>query len=163
MSKKQELLKEVENEVQSLSEQELESLARVIQAWKRSKDGTTAFVEQLLNVDFLGFDEKRNVYRYKMLITEELKNRIQTLHGGVTATYVDITMGHSLLTEFGPDLNIVTLDLSIRYLLPGLKGWIVSEIEIVKKGKTILTLEARILDEQEKLIAVATGTFFRME
>lgn len=151
------------NELEQLPEQDFESLARIIGAWKRSRDGTTAFIEQLLNVDFLGFDEKKNVYQYKMLITDELKNRIHTLHGGITATYVDITMGHSLLVEFGPDLNIVTLDLSIRYLSPGLKGWIVSEIEVIKKGKTILTLEAKIWDEQQKLIAAATGTFFRTE
>src|SRR5690606_30362743 len=107
---------------------------RIFRAWKRSRDGSTALIEQLLNVDFLGYDEEKKVYRYKMRITNELKNRIQILHGGVTATLVDITMGHSLFHELGPDLNIVTLDLSIRYLSPGLKGSIVAEIEVIKKG-----------------------------
>lgn len=159
MHKKQDLINELEN----ISEQDLESLARIIQAWKRSKDDSSSLIEQLLNVNFLGYDEEKNVYQYKMLITDELKNRIQILHGGVTATFIDNTMGHSLFHELGPDLNIVTLDLSIRYLSPGIKGWVVGEIEVIKKGKTILTLEAKIWDEQKKLIAMATGTFFRTE
>lgn len=120
-------------------------------------------MEQLLNFDFIGYDSEKDVYQYKMLITEELKNRIQTLHGGVTATFIDTAMGLSLLRELGSNIKIVTLDLSLRYISPGVKGWIVAEIHIVKKGKTILRLEAKILDEQEKLIATASGTFFRMK
>jgi acyl-CoA thioesterase len=140
-----------------------ESFSRVIEAWKRSKESSSAFIDELLNVDFLGFDAEKHVYRYQMWITDELKNRFDTLHGGITATFVDITMGHSLLKELGQQTKIVTLDLSIRYVSPGLKGRIVAEIEIVKKGKTILTLEAKIWDEQKKPIAIAMGTFFRTE
>lgn len=159
MLTKDKLLRELEN----ISDHDYKSLYGIIEAWKRWKKGKTSFIEQLLNFEFIGFDADKNVYTYKMFITEELKNRIQTLHGGVTATFVDTAMGLSLLRELGSNIKIVTLDLSLRYLSPGLKGWIIAEIEIVKKGKTILTLEAKIWDEQEKLIATASGTFFRIE
>lgn len=159
MSTKEKLLKALAD----VPEQDFENLLRIIEAWKRSKKTATSFMDQLLNVKFIGFDPEKNVYKHKILITEELKNRIQTLHGGVTATFVDIAMGLSLLRDMGPNIKIVTLDLSVRYLAPGLKGWIIAEIEIVKKGRSIIVLEAKLRDEQEKIIAIASGTFFRIE
>lgn len=159
MSMKEKLLRALAD----VPKQDYENLLRVIEAWKRSKETASSFIDQLLNVEFIGFDPEKNVYKHKIVVTEELKNRIQTLHGGVTATFVDIAMGLSLLRDMGPDINIVTLDLSVRYLAPGLKGWIIAEIEIVKKGRSIIVLEAKLLDEKEKIIAIASGTFFRIE
>lgn len=159
MTVKEALLRELKD----LSTNDYQVLLRLIQAWKRSQTGSTSFVEQLMDFEYIGYDSEKSVHKYKMFIKEELRNRINTLHGGITATFVDTVMGISLLRELGSDIKVVTLDLNMKYLSPGIKGCTIAEIEIVKTGKTILTVDAKVYDEEKKLLATASGTFFRIE
>lgn len=146
----------------NITDEDIDSISRLIEAWKRSKSGPLAYIEELMNFQFLGKDP-RGVHRYQMLITDAVKNRIGTLHGGMIATFVDTSIGATLINEFGEDLSVVTLDLSVRYLLPGREGKVVAETEVVKRGKTIFVVEAKLWDQQEKLIATASSTFYRIK
>ena len=82
------------------------------------------------------------------------------LHGGVTATLADVATGIAAYTMVPEGKNVVTADLKISYLNPGISAKIKAVGEVVKGGNLLFFCEAKIydvLEDQEKLIATATA------
>ncbi|UII27267.1 PaaI family thioesterase [Fulvivirga maritima] len=83
------------------------------------------------------------------------------VHGGVIATLADSTMGFAAYTLLADDQHVVTGELKVSYLNPGVgdklwaKGW------VLKQGKKVNFCEAEVYAynaEQRKLIAKASAT-----
>lgn len=83
-----------------------------------------------------------------------------TLHGGITATLLDSAMACAVFSALPPGSTSTTLDLSVRYLrsapLDGTRLWAVGDL--VHRGRTVATAEARLVDDRDRLIATATTT-----
>lgn len=81
-------------------------------------------------------------------------------HGGVTATLCDVATGIAAYTQAPDGKNVVTADLKISYLNPGVAP-VVEAIGIVKKaGNTLFFCEAEVYDVNgldRKLIATANA------
>ncbi|GGA49873.1 hypothetical protein GCM10007416_23780 [Kroppenstedtia guangzhouensis] len=148
-------------ELQDLNAIELDTIHKQVQALKRARVSPLAYIEEMMNFQSPGYDEQAEAYIHRMLVTEELKNRYKILHGGMTATFIDTAMGSTVFQEMGRDRRSVTLDLYVSFLKPAVEGWLTSETQVIKKGRTILVLETKVTDERERLIARASGTFFR--
>ncbi|WP_380704402.1 PaaI family thioesterase [Salinithrix halophila] len=148
-------------ELQDLNPNEVETIHKQVQALKRTRVSPLAYIEEMMNFQSLGFDAETGVYVHRMLVTDELKNRYQILHGGVTATFIDTAMGSTVFQEVGEDRRSVTLDLNVSFLKPASEGWLTAHTEVIKKGRTIIVMETKVKDEQGKLIARASSTFFR--
>ncbi|OYD08972.1 PaaI family thioesterase [Paludifilum halophilum] len=148
-------------ELQDLNPGEVETIHKLVQALKRTRVSPLAYIEELMNFQSLGFDEEAGVYVHRMLVTDELKNRYEILHGGITATFIDTAMGSTLFQEMGEDRRSVTLDLNVGFLKPAVNGWLNAHTEVIKRGRTIAVMETKVKDEQGKWIARASGTFFR--
>jgi acyl-CoA thioesterase len=148
-------------ELNDLNSNEVETIYKLVQALKRTRESPLAYIEELMNFQSLGFDEEAKAYVHRMLVTDELKNRYKILHGGITATFIDTAMGNTVFQEVGIDRRAVTLDLNVSFLAPALDGWLTAHTEVVKKGRTILVLETKVWDERGKLIARANSHFFR--
>lgn len=159
MTKRDDLLREIA----LLDEADLDQVSRLLGAWQRAKRSPFAYIEELMQFEFLEYDPQKETRLYQMSITDELKNRMKTVHGGIIATFIDTAIGATVFMELGQDSQAVTLDLSVHYLSPGKKGKLCCETHVVKTGKTILVIEAKVYDEQEKLIATASATFYRMK
>ena len=81
-----------------------------------------------------------------------------TLHGGMMATMMDMTMG--MLTRFCRKTNAVsTVSLSLNYLRPVREGAVSVCAHIRKAGRTVVFAEAELTDEQGRLCADAIATF----
>ncbi|SEM70285.1 PaaI family thioesterase [Lihuaxuella thermophila] len=150
-------------ELADLNETEAQTIHKLVQALKRTRVSPLAYIEELMNFQPVGYNEKKDVYVHRMLITDELKNRFKILHGGITATFIDTAMGATVFQALGPDVKVVTLELTVNFLAPGVDGWLTAETKIVKRGKTIIVMETKVTDEREKLIASASSTFFRLD
>ncbi|MBD1370942.1 PaaI family thioesterase [Hazenella sp. IB182357] len=150
-------------ELSDLNETEVQTIFKMVQALKRTRVSPLAYIEELMNFRALGFDHEKNKYIHRMLITDELTNRYQILHGGVTATFIDTAMGSTVFQDMGDDTRVVTLDMSVNFLAPGENGWLDAETEIIKKGKTVLVMETKVNDERQRLIASASATFFLLK
>lgn len=155
-------LESLNKELVDLNENEVEIIHKLVQALKRTRVSPLAYIEEMMNFKVLGYDQEKDVYIHKMLITDELKNRYKMLHGGITSTFMDTAMGSTVLLAAGEDSPAVTLDLSMNFLSPGMAGWLTAETSIMKMGKTIIVLETKVIDERGKLIATASSTFFRL-
>jgi uncharacterized protein (TIGR00369 family) len=97
----------------------------------------------------------------KLILEEKHLQHKGFAHGGVIATLADIVMGFAAVTLVPANQHIVTADLKISYLNPGVgtalfaKGW------VLKAGRRLNFCEAEIFSiqgEERTLIAKASAT-----
>ena len=84
------------------------------------------------------------------------------LHGGVTATIADIVAGFAAFTLVKHSQNVVTVDLHISYLNPGLGNKLLAKGFVIKAGQKLFFSEAELWMENKSrkvMIAKASGTF----
>ena len=79
-----------------------------------------------------------------------------TLHGGIIATAMDVSMGHLLHYTSGSG---ATLEMNVKYLLPIKEEEIVCKGSYLKKGKTIGFLQSHLFRADGKLAAYASATW----
>ena len=107
---------------------------------------------------FLGF--KVSYEDNKCIVNFEAKppmfNPQGTLHGGIIATAMDVSMGHLLYNTTGAG---ATLEMNIKYLLPIKEGNVLCEGSFLKPGKTISFLQSHLHRDDGKLAAYASATW----
>jgi acyl-CoA thioesterase len=81
-----------------------------------------------------------------------------SLHGGVIAMAVDISMGHLCNRELS---TAVTLDMDLKFLRP-ITGPARCEARFLKPGRQVISVESRVYTRDDKLAAIGTGTWFRL-
>jgi uncharacterized protein (TIGR00369 family) len=89
-------------------------------------------------------------------ITRQLFNPQGSLHGGVLATALDISMGHLLRHRFGAG---ATLEMKLQYFTPVQTGVVRCHASFLKKGRKIFFLQSSASDESGETIAHATSTW----
>jgi uncharacterized protein (TIGR00369 family) len=82
-----------------------------------------------------------------------------SLHGGVLATALDISMGHLLKQHFGAG---ATLEMKVQYFAPVRSGPLVCRASFLKKGRKTFFLQSLARDEAGEAIAHATSTWKQM-
>jgi uncharacterized protein (TIGR00369 family) len=91
--------------------------------------------------------------RAEFKVRPEMTNPMGTLHGGMISLIADEMIGATIATlelpVFFPSVNLYT-----DFLFSAkLNETIISETEIVRKGKQIINTECRFYDTQNRLIA----------
>ena len=112
-----------------------------------------------LNFDYLpenAHDSDKKKLKITFNINEMLLNPQGSLHGGVMATVMDISMGHLLNKTVGKG---ATIEMKIQYLRPLREGRVTCEGRFIKKGRTLSFMESRLSDGAGKLAAIATATW----
>lgn len=79
-------------------------------------------------------------------------------HGGVLFTLVDTCMGSTLYPTLSPGQLCATIDIQISYLNPVTAGPLECSAELVKHGKRVAHLLARV-SVAGTVVATATGNF----
>lgn len=80
-----------------------------------------------------------------------------SVHGGVIAFVLDVSMGH--LIHHATGRPGTTLAMTTNYLRPVMPGRSRCEGRYVKRGRAISSLESRLWNHEGKLSAVATSTW----
>jgi len=90
---------------------------------------------------------------------EELLNQLPAAHGGVLMTLLDSVMSRAAgeLPD-APSRTAVTVEMSSRFHSPG-RGPLLAEGWVVHASRSLCSCAARLIDEQGRLVATATGTF----
>ena len=98
---------------------------------------------------------------YTMPVTAELLATPIAAHGGAVSALMDAAMGVCALSEVITDGKVVsTIEMKISFIAPAILGDVLfSTAEILKKGHRMLFVEGKIKNQNDKLIAVASGTF----
>ncbi|MEY9165672.1 uncharacterized protein (TIGR00369 family) [Sinorhizobium fredii] len=112
------------------------------------------FLAQLLALD-ISYPDDRCVIRFP--VHDFLFNPQGSLHGGVVATVMDISMGHLLHRSY--DRAGTTIEMKVQYMRPINAGTAVCTGQFLKRGRSIAFLESRLEDSSGALAAIATSTW----
>lgn len=97
----------------------------------------------------------------EMRIEEHIKQQTGFVHGGATATFADLVMGFAAYSLVKEDQVVVTADLRISYLNPGLGEHIYARGWVIKTGSKLIFCEGEILAIKngiETVIAKSSAT-----
>ncbi|OFY63873.1 MAG: hypothetical protein A3H98_04150 [Bacteroidetes bacterium RIFCSPLOWO2_02_FULL_36_8] len=89
------------------------------------------------------------------------KRHDEFVHGGVTATLLDIAAGIAAATLLPEGKRVVTAEIKISYLNPAFYGKLIAKGWVLKKGNMLHFCEAEvwnIFKKEKKIIAKATTT-----
>ena len=89
-------------------------------------------------------------------VNEMVMNPQGSLHGGIMAVVMDISMGHLLHKTIGTG---ATVEMKTQYLRPVFQGSATCEGKFIKKGRTLSFMESKIWGPDNKLAAVASATW----
>ncbi|HEX2299848.1 MAG TPA: PaaI family thioesterase, partial [Pseudonocardiaceae bacterium] len=88
-----------------------------------------------------------------------LGNPQGSLHGGVIATAMDVSMGH-LCHRFLS--TAVTIEMNLRFFRP-LTGRGSCTATILNAGRRLVHMESRLTDGDGRLVAFAAGSWHRLD
>jgi uncharacterized protein (TIGR00369 family) len=82
------------------------------------------------------------------------------VHGAVLFALVDTAMGKATMSTIDePGTYCASVEVAQRFIRPASSGRLTATATVVKRGKSIAHLEARVVDADDRLIGTATGTF----
>lgn len=87
-------------------------------------------------------------------------NPLGSVHGGVISTLLDTAAGCSVHSTLGVGEMYTTLDLSVKFLRPVTveSGVLRCVGSVIQRGRRTALADARLFDENEKLLAHATSS-----
>ena len=98
--------------------------------------------------------------RFELEVASKHLNPNGVLHGGVIYSLADTAMGAALFSLLDGRDQCSTLEIKMNYLLPVTGGTIAAEASVVERSKRIGVLEARVFGDGNRMVALATGTFY---
>lgn len=98
--------------------------------------------------------------RFDLTTRAEHLNPHGAVHGGVIYTLVDYAMGGALTSRLEAGERCATLEVKIHYLVPVSGGDVRAEAVVVSRSRRIGVLESKVYAGGDRLVALATGTFY---
>lgn len=111
------------------------------------------FLARLLGLEF-SYPEDQCAITFEA--KEFMLNPQGTLHGGIIATVMDISMGHLLKKVDGP---AATLEMKTQYVKPAGVGRFTCTGTFIQRGRGTSFLKSTLTNEQGKLVAFSTATW----
>lgn len=81
-----------------------------------------------------------------------------SLHGGIIATAMDISMGHLLAKATGLR-GTATIEMKTQYMRAIRDGHATCEGRFLRRGRSICFMESRLTDDEDRLCGYATSTW----
>lgn len=100
---------------------------------------------------------KDNYATCRVELTPEAFNGQGMTHGGLIFSICDVAAGFAAASI---DRRCVTQAANIFFLRPAQGAYLIAKAEPIKVGKTISVIEAKVYDDQERLVAEATFSIF---
>jgi uncharacterized protein (TIGR00369 family) len=113
-------------------------------------------------LEFIGIDIDHLSEEKAILILPLRREFLQgagVVGGGILATLADEAMGHIVAANLTDEQTAATIEMNITYLKSVTSGEIRAEASLVKKGRSIISLQSDILNESGELVAKASGSF----
>lgn len=111
---------------------------------------------------FLGMeidDSSAGSARARITVAEAHLNPNGVVHGAVLFAMVDTAMGKATMSVLPPGQFCATVDVQLRFIRPASEGVLVAEVSVIKQGRSVVHLDARVVDGDDRLVATGAGTF----
>ncbi|UPK76758.1 PaaI family thioesterase [Nocardioidaceae bacterium SCSIO 66511] len=116
------------------------------------------FLARFLDLD-ISYDDERQTCTVRLPYAPHLCNPQGSVHGGVITTAMDISMGHLCHRYLH---TAVTIEMQLRFFRP-LTGDATCVGQLLRPGRRIVHLESRLYDDDNRLTAVGTGSWHRLD
>ncbi len=101
-----------------------------------------------------------NTARVALKLREEHMSHASRVHGGVLFTLLDTALGTAVVKSLERGHGCATLELKINYFRPIQEGRVRAEGRLVNRSRRTAYAEGEVVNEQGKILAKASGTFF---
>ena len=118
----------------------------------------TFFLARLLDLT-IEYDDAAQQTTVRLPYADFLCNPQGSVHGGVLTTAMDISMGHLCHRYLS---TAVTIEMQTRFFRP-ITGDCRAEGRLLRPGRRIVHLESRLYDDADRLAALGTGSWQRLE
>lgn len=152
---KENLKKQFNDMIQGASDKDLELLQNLYNGLQRKEQLT--YISRILQSEE---QLKDSTFEITIPLTTLVKNPLDILHGGITATIIDNAMAGIIRSVLPEDSAFVTTQLNIHYISPGIGDSVTCIARIDHKGTKTMVLAADVIRSDGKKIAQATGSFF---
>lgn len=126
---------------------------------KESKDTSPSPLGKWLNGTLLAVEN--GTMTVSFVIRDEMTNPAGIMHGGIAAAIMDEVIGMTTYT-LGNEAFFAAANLNVDFLRPGKKGETIKVVsEIIRAGKTMVHVECRIYNQENKLISKATSNMVK--
>jgi uncharacterized protein (TIGR00369 family) len=95
-------------------------------------------------------------------VRDELRRNNGVAHGGAIASLVDTAAAFAILTLLEPDETTTTIDLTVHYLRPFIKGRATAHARVLRAGRRIIVISIDVLDEGKAVLATALTSFIKL-
>ena len=94
---------------------------------------------------------------------EEHWSTAERAHGGVLFSVLDTALGRAVVSTLPEGRGCATLECKINFFRPIVRGKLSAKARVVTKTRHTAYTEGSITDEEGRLVARATATFFLTE
>ena len=94
-----------------------------------------------------------------MQVTPRHYSQVERMHGGLVFVVFDTVMGGAVRTLVSDDVDVATVDISMRFIRMVYEGELRVEAEVYHPGRLIMQIRANAYEYRGKLAATATGSF----
>jgi uncharacterized protein (TIGR00369 family) len=102
---------------------------------------------------------KRGEATLHLDLRDEMRRENGVAHGGVVASLADTAAAFAILTLSESGLTTTTVDLTIHYLRPLLKGQVTAQASVRRAGRRLIVVSVDVSDESKSLVATALTSF----
>lgn len=103
------------------------------------------------------------VHRARLEVADAHRNPNGVVHGAVLFALVDTAMGGATMSVLPEGRFCASVEVQLRFIRPVSEGVVVAEATVVKRGRNIVHLDARVHQDADRLVATAGGTFAVMD
>ena len=114
-----------------------------------------------LGLEFVASPPK--TIRVVLKLRQEHMSHADRVHGGVLFTMLDTALGSAVVKSLDRGHGCATLELKINYFRPIQEGLVQAEGRLVNRSRHTAYAEGEVLNEEGKILAKASGTFFITE
>jgi len=115
-------------------------------------------INETLGAEQLEVDAERGFFKGRYQGNEALSNGRNIVQGGILSAMMDNAMARAAMAHMGEGRHVTSLEMKTTYLAPAPLEAVIGEGWIVKMGRSIAFLEARLMDEDGNVLATATST-----
>lgn len=125
-------------------------------------DGDGAFgdfpLKQFLGMELTG--DERGVGCAHVDVGPDHLNPNGVVHGAVLFALVDTAMGKATMSVIDePGRYCASIEVSLRFIRPAVAGRLSATATVIKRGRNVVHLDGRVIDDEQRLVATAAGTF----
>ena len=112
---------------------------------------------QLLGIELEEIE--RGSATLRLELRDELKRNGGITHGGVIASLIDTASAFAVMSQLEPDKATTTIDLTIQYLRPLLKGQTRAHARVLRAGRRVAVVSVDVFDDAQTLAATALTSY----